>query len=876
MNGPPDSIVLHAGTQARMRADLLASLSGAQRPALRGLTVRSNDDFTIALLDAWATIADVLTFYQERIANEAYLGTCVERLSVIELARLIGYQPRAGVAAETFLAFTLETAVGAPRALTLDIGARAQSQPGPDEKPQTFETVEPIETRPAWNALTPRQRVPQAVTVNADSYTILSGTLVQPGDVLLVRVGSAWAVPLVRRVTASADGRTARLDVASGATGTGTLTELSTGAFATPFTDAAPLSASTLQNRVLGRKWHQADLVALAATQQWPLDRLTRALEGQLAIRPRTTGGELFVLRQRAALFGHNAPQHASLPGVLRFTSHHETSIPTATNKIFATLAPAFGSSWENRTAADDSGSPPSIDLDSIYSGIAPGSWVVLRLGTAERAYQVLAVSEVARAAYTLSARVTRLTLSSATDLNLFRLRGTTVLLHSEPLALADVPPATPVGGSNIQLDAPYLELRAGQRLAVTGPRADLPGASGAEVRTIIDAVLDDGRTVLILDRALDHTYVRGDPEPARRVRLNANVARATHGETVSEVLGGGDARVPFQKLALRQAPLTLVSAPTPSGTESTLELRVDGVLWNEVSTLVGQDASARVYVTRTDDDGKTTVQFGDGASGARPPSGIDNVQAKYRKGIGTAALLGPDRISTLLTRPLGLREVTNPVAAMGGDDPESRDAARRNAPLTVLTLGRIVSLQDYADFARAFAGIAKAHATWMAVGSERGVLLTVCGADGEDVAAGTTLETNLLAAMRKAGDPTVPVRLLNRNRVWFRLQARIRTAAELVRSTVLAQVEQRLRARFGFDARDFGQNVTLAEVTTTMHEVAGVIGIDVDALYREDEQSAAPHPLVPAHVPAAGTTLATAAELLLLDPRPLAFSELT
>ncbi len=35
-----------------------------------GLSTRELNDPSIALLDAWATVADVLTFYQERIANE--------------------------------------------------------------------------------------------------------------------------------------------------------------------------------------------------------------------------------------------------------------------------------------------------------------------------------------------------------------------------------------------------------------------------------------------------------------------------------------------------------------------------------------------------------------------------------------------------------------------------------------------------------------------------------------------------------------------------------------------------------------------------------------------------------------------------------------
>ena len=65
---------------------------------LRGLTTRDPGDPSIALLDGWATVGDVLTFYQERIANEGYLRTATERRSVLELARLIGYAPRPGEA----------------------------------------------------------------------------------------------------------------------------------------------------------------------------------------------------------------------------------------------------------------------------------------------------------------------------------------------------------------------------------------------------------------------------------------------------------------------------------------------------------------------------------------------------------------------------------------------------------------------------------------------------------------------------------------------------------------------------------------------------------------------------------------------------------
>src|SRR5256885_955703 len=108
------AIAYRVGTHSQFKKSMLAALSDITRPALQNLKTRDNDDFSIALLDAVATAADVLTFYQERIANESYLRTAVERRSVLELAREIGYELSPGVAAETWLPFALETGVGAP------------------------------------------------------------------------------------------------------------------------------------------------------------------------------------------------------------------------------------------------------------------------------------------------------------------------------------------------------------------------------------------------------------------------------------------------------------------------------------------------------------------------------------------------------------------------------------------------------------------------------------------------------------------------------------------------------------------------------------------------------------------------------------------
>ena len=154
------AIAYRVGTHADFRRSLHAALSTAAAGPLQNLRTREADDLTIALLDGWATTLDVLSFYQERIANEGYLRTASEGRSLRELARLIGYQPHPGVAASTAVAFTLESAPGAPLRITLGAGLRLQSVPGPGEQAQTFETIETIDARPAWNVLRPRQTAP--------------------------------------------------------------------------------------------------------------------------------------------------------------------------------------------------------------------------------------------------------------------------------------------------------------------------------------------------------------------------------------------------------------------------------------------------------------------------------------------------------------------------------------------------------------------------------------------------------------------------------------------------------------------------------------------------------------------------------------------
>jgi predicted phage baseplate assembly protein len=870
VSNPPGlpEIAYRVGRHAELRASMLAGLSSRLRPPLRDLATRDDDDFSIALIDAWATVGDVLTFYGERAANETYLRTATERVSLLQLARLIGYELRPGVAASAALAFVLETAKEAPAQALVPAGTAVQSVPGPGELPQTFETSDELVAHREWNALRPRLLQSQSLR-STKSLTLQGlGLNLKPGDDVLVvydATGNHRSLRTVVRVTEDSDAKTTRIDFTTGIPAGRSFTPPSFPA-ASFLHDATPLTKGVVDTLVLQHTWTNADLLTQATGQGWSLDDLVSGVRTELATRPETGLAGVYAFRTRAAIFGHNAPEWKSLPGNLRFGER----LVDATNTNRPVDA-AYPDDWENRNLAADAGSSRFVFLDAPYPKLVKGSWVALESPQKRYGYRVSANAEVSRSAFTINAKVSRLTLDHATGFSEFTLRGTSVRGESERLTLADVPIPNPVSGTRIWLDGFYVGLDAGRKVLLEGEPVELPGVRVLEVVTLEQVTIEGGYTVLTLTQALQHDYVRTS------VSINANVADSTHGASKQEVLGGGDASQPYQSFRLHQPPLTYVSAPTATGAETTLRVYVDGVQWHEVPALFGQGPNDRVYITRLDDKGGTTVEFGDGRTGARLPTGSENVEARHRQGIGLVGQVGAGQLSLLLNRPLGVKTVSNPLPAKDAADAEHEDEARKNAPLTVLTLDRVVSLEDYQDFARAFAGIAKALATPIRDSSGDWVLVTVAGPNGAVVDPAGDLGVNLGKAIVAEGDVQARFELRAYRPALFEVVAKLAIDPDQLPERVLPAAEEALRSTFSFDNRSFGQPVAQSEVEAVLQGVEGVVGVDLDTLVRVDRAPGEPDlsPRLWAAVPAGGDSPLLGAELLTLDARKVDLSVL-
>jgi hypothetical protein len=871
ISNPPglSGIYYRIGTQPIFAARMQAAIGAS--PDLLGLTTREASDASMGLVDAWATVLDVLTFYEERIASEGWLRTATQTQSVYRLAAEIGYLPKPGVAADVMLAFQLDISPGAPRIVTIPKGTKVQSLPEPNVKPQTFETVDEGDARPQWNVLLARRTVPQHLSIGAQSVVLAgTSTLLRPGDGLLF-------IGYHRRANAKSQ-----------------------------HWDFRVLETVTV------------DTVAGTTTVTWGK---TLGHRGAHNVRPEHSDLHIYAMKTRAGVFGFNAPDWRLVTHEVR--QHYA---PGASN--------GQPPQWPHFRIFPSRDHLDTIDLDAVYAEAAQHSYVILAIENYLQLYTIREATQSARADFGLSGKTTRISLLGDNLRNFARhVRDSVVHLQGPEVTLADIKLYGPIQGRSIPLDRVVegllpgkqlivsgkparavfsglthhlaltppksespLYVRPGESLQMTRPfkkdlrgvhtwhvrapggqEADISGPASwlrwtpafdddkpiAEMVTLQSVDLIDGTNTRVqLQRPLANCYDRGS------LRINANVFKGTHGETKQEVLGSGDASQPFQTFRLRQAPLTYVHSADPSGGSTTLEVRVNDVVWQEVPTLYGAGPHDQVYVVRIAADGQVAVEFGDGITGARLPTGVENVKATYRVGAGLAGMVGADRIKLLMTRPLGVQSVDNPVEAGIAADPETLDSARTNAPQQVVTFSRVVSLTDFEDFARSFAGIAKARAAWVWNGQSRMVYVTVAGTNGAEVKKDGETQKGLIASITTYADPHQRFQVSSYERVTFVVEASMFLDPDALQSVVLPAALAALQDAFSFDRRSLGQPVYESEVIAVLQATPGVLAVDLTRLHVRGGTTGVA-PALPAHRARWDNSVLRPAQLLTIGADP-------
>lgn len=781
----------HGAIRNRMLGKIASVRIEATAP-LAGLTVRTADDPAVALLDAYAASLHVLAWNTARLADDGSILKTEDRDALVELTRLLGYEPRPAMAATTMLAFTINELAGGPTMATVAKGTKVASVPGQNEQPQIFETDIAIEAQAQWNAM---PAVSGRLGIDANTRSVFAagtGSSARIGDIIAVQY--------------------------------------------------QPQTFAAMPFWLLGRIC-AIDRISDPKGRAVPHTRFDLAETRPLLLSPSISAsrtGQIYVLAQKAAPFGANAPDIRMMTDAVR-TAFSDPSTPSATE-------------WKDYEIGAPGASDNAIDLDAAYQNAISGNLVLFiptdasapSIGAASKDQlgAITAAVERSRVDFGLSAKVSRITVDGV---NLARkqsgiaiqgsmryaLRETAAYLQTEALDRHDpaIDAALPALADRLRIQG-KIQLPVGRRVILTGQKwmgtPDISGEISAEAATILSATISGDTTELVFTAPITSRF------RSSTLQVLGNCAPASHGETQNvgamlggsegELLGSGNAAKRNQKFALKAKPLAYVPAANPRGFAPAIEIRVDGRVYQQLDTLHGSDPAALAYTVKTVAEDVSEVQMA-----GRLPTDTNNVTALYRTGGGAAGNLAAGRISTAMAPVLGVTGITNPIAADGASDAETLTDMRSAAPQSIRTLDRVVSLSDFEAFARGYRGIGKALATELRAGMRSVVCLTIANTDMQSPTETADIFEDLKAALKSYAVPGRHVRIAGFDRLDPDITAALAIDERLFRRRdVEAAARAALAQAFSPATRGFATALHRSEVTRVLQQVPGVIAVSI------------------------------------------------
>ncbi len=885
-----DTIDYRIGDYDAMRAHILALIDAA--PELAAWTHRQPDDPGIALVEGLAIVGDILAQYQHLYANEAYIRTAQWRESVTELVRVLGYRlaPGLGGRARFALAVRGERPVRIPAGFGL-----TATLPGAD-KPATFETQHAIDAHPAlskFHLYRPRH-VPSIVN-GMDTFQLPPGSTMElaKGDKLLVGIADGrtlthtqvlvvdktWEAFGIRHV--KTQGRIACLmgrlgGGLGGLLGIGSVSGLSAvgasafGASVSTLSSGTSLSLPfmTLTNTgssasvfsgLLGSSGVSGFLGGMSGNARAGLLgsglSFLPAFSGVLnaglglALLGSVPSLRAYKLAGQSRHFGHNAP--ATRVSVDENGRATEVAVPF-TRRLDANQGNPAAPQLRPRQLPLDGEVPEftagitvlvEANLSTSSSG-SPARKRVLEREVLQLDRQSLGWGGMTGASSVLALDEDLAISEPGASLRYADIRGISVhAVAGEGFTLRAAPrPTSAARGNGLdyfgsRADAQALVdrtllvgLPAGP-LPVNVERVDLAG-TGPEPRFFR----------LTLDQSFDVTQF-GHDDPT--IPVYGNLVDTTEGKTEAQaVLGDGDARATFQTFPLPKKPLTYLldtGASPPFLPE--LEVWVAGVRWRRVERFFGLGPREAIYIVREDDEHRSFVQFGDGRTGARLPTGQGNVVALYRTGTGAHGLAAdpPNAVKRLPD----FDEAWMLEPATGGAAPEGAAHAREAAPASMQSLGRIVSLADCEAEALAIPGVLKARATWTTLDGTPLVAVTVLTASS-DPADQQAIDLALRRALAVRGPARWPLQVRIGRQRGVRLDltvaadptrreediaAAIAVALGVADDNPFDDLDAGRRGLLHWRMRNFGDNVHGSQVIGAAQNVPGVRWVRLDGL---------------------------------------------
>ena len=265
---------------------------------------------------------------------------------------------------------------------------------------------------------------------------------------------------------------------------------------------------------------------------------------------------------------------------------------------------------------------------------------------------------------------------------------------------------------------------------------------------------------------------------------------------------------------------------------------------WDAKRDLLNSNADSREFVVEVEADGKTYLRFGDNKNGLRPAAETE-FKATYRVGNGVAGNVGAESIGHIISDDSKIKQVCNPLPAIGGIEAESIEDVRAKAPAAFRTQQRAVTPEDYAEVTQRHPQVQKAAATFRWTGSWHTVFVTVDRLGGLPV--DEKFENKIRQHLEKYRMAGYDLEVDAPRFVSLEIEMQVCVKPDYFRSDVKAALLQIFSNRILPDGRKglfhpdnftFGQPVYLSPLYAAAMAVAGVASVKITAFQRHGTPS--------------------------------------
>ena len=867
-NAPYQSAIIYrAEDYSSLRYRLLLHLQDAF-PQWNALSAENQgeQDFGVTFVEMFSYLGDILGFYQNARANEAFLRTAQLPGSLLALCKLIDYRIGPGASAESLQAFFCKDGTSG----TIPAGFQIKTRPQPGQPPLVFETSADLLASSALNILnlhgynrsdqllsasgmTPESSVllDQGYTgLTAGSFVVITSPVQNPIPIQLLAVTDEgtqrrinWKpgdlpanldLPIADVVILGKPKQAMQLDASAAADsiGAGDSTATVENPAVLNSDRAAVFVSPGFKQATIVISKNGSD-ISWAPAFNLPLRRSETTV--YYPVYKDRTQGSVAVGDQSLTVWNGNLPPDTTI--ALRDWDNNvqlariANSTPATSGYGTYILAEPLTVSFPDyafvlQTVFDDPSlstklSPirlapntTKLTLDRTYDGLLATQTVVVTDGevTVVDTLAAVAIDSQQHTELTFSNPLPALKVATTNVYGPFDLQMRVDGYNRSTATL-------PAGATQIKLDGVLAGLAPGRFLILEDP-------NGAEAVRITTVAVNNGNTDVDLEAGTSAAHSLAD------TAVLGNVVEVTHGELVREnPLGSGDQSQPNQLFLLHQKPTTYVHDPQGDrGASDTLQVFVGDEEWTEVPSLAESGPNDHHIMTDIDENQAMSFMGGDGRYGAKFPTGSGNISARYRTGLGTVGNLAPNTISVLPAPLPFVLSSRNAVASAGGADPDTPESTRQLAQLSVRTLDRAVSVQDFQDLALTYSGIAKASATLSRVDGRSAIVLVVATSGGEPLP--DPLRNSLAAFLRSRSVPNQNLLIRDYKPFPVRLSVEVHVRSSFLRAPTGVLVQRALgsgntpdgkEGYFNFNQRGLGENLYLSDVYAMVEGLEGV-----------------------------------------------------